>query len=214
METSSEVELLLLASPVLALPAFVLPETVALPLLALWWLLLLTLTLLVLVILKLLLVVSVMRLLELGPVSLMLALPPPPELARLTLGVELLIAKLISVELLLYALPVLAFPPLVLLLTVALPVRANCELVLRAFIVLLFVNVSLLELLVFMELDECGPVSLMLALPPAPPPKPLKLLLLLTLTEAFVLFSLLALPVHAPPELVLPLTLALPDLAY
>jgi hypothetical protein len=103
METFIEVELLLDASPLMALPPLVLPETVALPLLAVWLLVLLTFTLLLFVTLKLLLLVEVMRLVEFGPVLLMLALPPPKPLllAIDTAGVELLTETDSFVELLL-----------------------------------------------------------------------------------------------------------------
>jgi hypothetical protein len=68
METLSEVELLLEASPVLALPPLVLPLTVALPLIATWWLLLLKRILLLFLLVKLFILNWFILLYECGPV--------------------------------------------------------------------------------------------------------------------------------------------------
>ena len=98
------------AEPVLALPPLVLPDTLALPLIAVCELVLLTVTLLLLVADTVLREVLLIWLSEPGPVLLILSLPPPmlifcmcmPEFVRLTLA---------SFMFWLLALPVLAEPP-------------------------------------------------------------------------------------------------------
>src|SRR5689334_12640794 len=98
----------LLASPVEALPPKVLPATVASPVRAVWVFLLVSETLLLLVTEVLLLKLPEMTLLDLGPVSLMLALPPP--MLPLQVGAGVLLATLThaSVLLSLFVSPVLA----------------------------------------------------------------------------------------------------------
>src|SRR5271170_3679813 len=115
-----------------------------------------------------------MTFVEPGPVSLIepplgaeLVLLPPPEL--------LVMPTLVSLLEPLLALPVVALPPEVLPETVALPVLADCELML--------VTPTLLSLRMLVELDEpvdmtlveCGPVSEMLSGPELEPllPEPL-----------------------------------------
>lgn len=108
--------------------------------------------------------------------------------------------------------PVVALPPLVLLLTVALPEVDVWVLVFTTDRLLLLVIVALLLEVAFTTLLENGPVVLMLplgSLAAQPPPMPASELLL-TVTLALVLLELLAMPVEAPPALVLLVTTAEP----
>ena len=115
--------LVFIAEPLIALPPLVLPLTLALPLWAFWLLLLETLTLLVLVSRKLLLVNELITLVEPGPVSLMESLPVVPVVAVVSIaGVELVTCTVVVLLLSLLASPLIAEPPLVLPLTLALPV--------------------------------------------------------------------------------------------
>lgn len=114
------------------------------------------------------------------------------------------------------ALPLVALPPVVLPLTLALPVDALCEFELVTLRQLVLLTTTLLEVRELIVLLESGPVLLML-----PPLPPLLLLLIqlplaeLLLIEAEVLKSLLLLasPEPALPPVVLWLTLAEPLLA-
>src|SRR5579884_118894 len=113
------------------------------------------------------------------------------------------------------ALPVEAEPPLVLVLTVALPELAVWLLLLVTLKSLSLLTVNELVLVALALFVENGPVVSMLAegsellkKPPRPPPVPL-----LTDTLVSELLLLLASPVLAPPALVLVVTLALPELA-
>jgi hypothetical protein len=111
-----QVELELLALPLVALPPVVLLETLALPVEAFWLLLLVTLTWLLFVMCVELL--DSIFIGEFGP--LVWALLDPPD------GMDeiLEMLTLVIVVLLLEALPLVAFPPVVLLDTVAFPLES------------------------------------------------------------------------------------------
>ncbi len=150
MLTSRLVELVFIASPEVASPPVVLPDTLALPLLAVCEVELVTLTLLLFVTVVFTLLLVLTTLLESGPVLVMVpdvlpmlgstmaaALAPEPELSTLTVALRPVLFE---------AVPLIALPPVVLCQTLALPVLALCDVVLTAFTLLLFLSFVLTEL--------------------------------------------------------------------
>lgn len=147
---------------------------------------------------------------EPGPVVAIVALFDPPPPGKVIVGA--LALTVVLLELVFPADPLTALPPLVLLLTLAEPEEAFwlLELVTLTFGALMIVAV-LLPLIVIW-LFEPGPVVEIVALfDPPPPPAIVKPLPKVTTVEPLLL--LFAPPETALPPLVLPLTLAVPEVA-
>ncbi len=198
------VPLVLPAFPLEALPPLVLPETLALPLDALWLFEFVTPILLVLFKLALLLVLTVPLLNDPGPVVFMLTeddpLPAIPNSAR-----PLLVTPTdAEVLLLLPTPPLMAFPPLVLPETLALPLDAPWLLPLNTPKKLLLFRLALLLVLDAPLLNDPGPV-LVITIVPAAAAYPImpRVAAAITLCLNTVLLNFIELP----PQVILDLTL-------
>jgi hypothetical protein len=169
----TSVVLVFAASPLVALPPVVLPETLALPDVAVCELVLLMLmelvfvTVVVLVLLKFILLVEFGPVLLMSPVSLLTASEDTAPLVLL-----LTVSDAVK-ELSLEATPELASPPVVLPETLALPVEADCGLLFETLRLLLLVTVCEVELWNLTRFVELGPVVPIEAeLAPAAPASP------------------------------------------
>lgn len=153
-----------IAEPVMALPPVVLPLTFALPLCAVCEFIFVTLMLLLLLELELLLDMLLIVFIEPGPVLLIDAVPNPLPMP-LQLQPPPVLRTLTDVLLLLWfeALPLIALPPKVLPETLAEPLVAFWPLVFRTLNIFMLKCCAFELLLLWIELNEPGPVVLMLA---------------------------------------------------
>lgn len=162
--------LVLLASPLVALPPVVLPVTLAEPLLADWLLVLVTVTVLVLVVCELSVQWLLTLLSLLGPVVLMVPVRGDGVMAALLLALLLLAVALALTVLLLLAEPEPASPPVVLPDTVTVPVLEPWPLLTVPVIVLVLVRRLLLVTRECTWLLLVGPVLLILPVSAATTP--------------------------------------------